>query len=92
MAEADGTVRYAAAESRENALESFAKAIDRLIGYGYERADCWLMTPRQIAGYLRIAHRRNNIDLAQGLNLDAIAARADGKDIRQTVKDLLKAR
>jgi hypothetical protein len=45
-------------------------------------------TPKRIAGFLHFARLRKARDAAESLQLAALAARGDPKDIKKAVKDL----
>lgn len=47
------------------------------------------MTPRQIAGWCRLAIKDKRREQAEQLSLNSIASRADGKDIKARLKELL---
>jgi len=50
------------------------------------------MTPRQLSAYSILAERRISIEKASDLNLNAMAARAELKVIKETTQSLLKER
>jgi len=50
----------------------------------------WGYTPRRIAGFLKLAHRRMGWEAAQRLSLSALAARGDPKEIRRQHKELTR--
>jgi DNA-binding CsgD family transcriptional regulator len=45
-------------------------------------------TPRQANAFVLIASHRRRRELAEQLNLNALAAQGDGKAIRETMKQL----
>lgn len=45
-------------------------------------------TPKRIAGFMHFAAKRRARDAADTLQLNALAARGDPKDLKKTVKDL----
>lgn len=53
-------------------------------------ADPWRYTPRQLAGFLYFARRRQRHELAEQLSTAALAARADGKEVKKALRDLTK--
>ena len=48
------------------------------------------MTPRQIAGYLRLGAKRKRLEAAQQLQLQAVATQSSEKHINSSIKSLLK--
>jgi len=50
----------------------------------------WTYTPRRIAGFLTLAHRRMGREAAQDLSILALAARGDAKEIRRQHKELTR--
>jgi len=50
------------------------------------------MTPRQVLAYSILAERRISIEKASDLNLNAMAARAEDKVIKEATRSLLKER
>lgn len=46
------------------------------------------MTPLQIGGYSRLAIKQKARDMADMLSTFAMGSRADGKDLKATLKDL----
>ena len=50
----------------------------------------WDYTPRRIAGFLKLAHKRLGREAAQMLSISALAARGDAKEIRRQHKELIR--
>jgi hypothetical protein len=50
----------------------------------------WHYTPRQIAGFLKLIHRRQGREGAQLLSISALAARGDAREIRRQHKELIR--
>jgi len=50
----------------------------------------WTYTPRRIAAFLNLAHRRMGREAAQALSIGALAARGDAKEIRRQHKELTR--
>lgn len=47
------------------------------------------MTPRQFGAFLYLAQRRRKIEKAELLGHMAIAFRSEGKDVKQSIKQLV---
>jgi len=52
--------------------------------------EVWSYTPRRIAGFLKLAHKRLGREAAQTLAISALAARGDAKEIRRQHKELTR--
>ena len=50
----------------------------------------WDYTPRRIAGFLKLAHKRLGREAAQALSISALASRGDAKEIRRQHKELIR--
>jgi hypothetical protein len=55
---------------------------------GHASGDVWGYTPRQIAGFVRVAHARESQEKADSLALQALAARGDAKEVKRQHKAL----
>ncbi|OYU72853.1 MAG: hypothetical protein CFE32_22570, partial [Alphaproteobacteria bacterium PA3] len=61
-----------------------------LIAAGHASIEVWDYTPRRIASFLKLAHRRLGREAAQALSISALAARGDANEIRRQHKELTR--
>ena len=73
-----------------DAGHDLAAAVEELIAAGHDPEGVWTYTPRRIAGFLRLAHRRLGREAAQMLSIGALAARGDAREIRRQHKELTR--
>ena len=63
-----------------------------MIAYGHPPATVMDYTPRQIGAYIVIAADRKRRELAEHLQIQALAAQGEGKAITGALKDLSDGR
>ncbi len=61
-----------------------------MIAAGHGAEVVWTYTPRRIAAFLKLAHRRLGREAAQALSIGALASRGDAKEIRRQHKELTR--
>src|SRR3954470_154625 len=66
----------------------FAAAADELIALGHRGAEVMDYTPRQVESWLFIARRRRDRDVADDLQMHALAAQGSAKQINDKAKRL----
>lgn len=59
-----------------------------MITGGHSVEAVWSYTPRQVAGFLILMRKRRRHDAAELLHLNAMAARADPKQLKRMMKEL----
>jgi hypothetical protein len=59
-----------------------------LIAFGHAAGEVMNYTPRQLAAFLTIATARRRRELAEQINIQALAARGDEKAMKATLKEL----
>jgi hypothetical protein len=62
--------------------------MEALISHGHRPEDVWGYTPRQMVAWLHFASKRRRAEAADGLVLNAMAARGDPKDIKAQIEKL----
>jgi hypothetical protein len=55
---------------------------------GHGSQDVWSYTPRQIAGFLKVAQARVSKERADSLALQALAARGEPKEVKRLLREL----
>ena len=61
-----------------------------MIVAGHDPEGVWTYTPRRVAAFLKLAHRRLGREAAQALSIGALAARGDAREIRRQYKELTR--
>src|SRR5262249_54389252 len=64
-----------------------ARGIEELIASGHSPRDVWRMTPRQMAAFLELAHRRRMGERVMELTI-LRASQADGKELKKFMRKL----
>jgi hypothetical protein len=80
----------AVAGPKKSVLADLAMTFDALVGYGYREDDLWAMTPGQMQARIKVAQQRYRRQLADQLQIVALAAQGAGKDINDKTKKLLQ--
>lgn len=54
---------------------------------GHAPADVWSYTPKQIAGFQRLAAVRRRRDAAEQLSINTMAARGEPREVKKRLKE-----